>query len=71
MADRKRSVVIDDELLAAARELLGTSTVRETLERALLEVVQRHARMEEIRALSTTEGTDLADASVMAGAWRQ
>jgi len=71
MAHRKTSVVIDEELLAAAQKLLGARTVRETLERALLEVVRRQARQEEVRALATMEGMDLADATVMAGAWRQ
>ncbi len=39
MAARKTSVAIDTELLDRARELLGTSTVRETIHLALLEVL--------------------------------
>ena len=35
---RKTSVVIDDELIARVRILLGTSSIRETIDKALREV---------------------------------
>lgn len=71
MGCRKTSVRIDEELLSAAREALGTDTIRETIDRALREVLRARARAAEVRALATMEGLDLADADVMAGAWRR
>ena len=71
MSSRKTSVVIDSELLERAKDLLGASTIRETIDRALLEVVRNQAIMEEVAALSNMRGLDLADSEVMAGAWRQ
>jgi Arc/MetJ family transcription regulator len=67
---RKTSVVIDEKLLAAVRDVLETRTVRETIEQAFLEVLRQEARREEVAALSEMAGMDLNDAEVMAGAWR-
>ena len=67
---RKTSVDIDDDLIEQARGLLGTSSIKETIDRALHEVVRAAARRQEIRALAVMEGLDLADEQVMAGAWR-
>lgn len=70
MAATKTSVAIDTELLERAKELLGTSTVRETIHRALLEVLRNRARQDEVAALSHMKGLDLADDEVMSEAWR-
>ena len=70
MAATKTSVVIDTKLLERAKNLLGTSTVRETIHLALLEVLQNRARHDEVAALSAMKGLDLADDEVMSGAWR-
>ena len=70
MAAIKTSVAIDTELLDRAKELLGTTTVRETIHLALLEVLKNRARHDEVAALAAMEGLDLADAEVMSGAWR-
>lgn len=59
MATRKTSVEIDEELLAATREVLSTRA----------EVLRSEARREEVRALSVMEGMDLAIVEVMAQAW--
>jgi Arc/MetJ family transcription regulator len=67
---RKTSVLIDDDLLAKARQLLGTSTVRDTIHEALLEVLKNRARRDEVSALTTMKGLDLANRKVMSGAWR-
>lgn len=69
MATRKTSLAIDEQLLAAAQHALGTTTIRDTVERALLEVLRVRAREEELRALSEMRDLDLDDAEVMAGAW--
>ncbi len=70
MAKRKTSVLIDENLLTAAQAALETKTVKDTIEQAFLEVLRIKARAEEVEALSTLRGMDLADADVMAKAWR-
>lgn len=70
MSFRKTSVEINEELLAAVKEILETTTVKETVEEAFLEIVRTRARREEVEALSTMKGMDLADSEIMAGAWR-
>ena len=61
---------IDDGLLQQVRVLLGTSSIKETIDAALREVLRREARREEIEALVTMDGLELSDEQVMAGAWR-
>ena len=67
---RKTSVEINEDLLEAVQRILETRTVRETIEQAFREVMRAEARREEIRALSTMDGMDLANLDVMARAWR-
>jgi len=70
MGTRKTSVEIDEELLDAARRVLETATVKDTIEAALREVARVEARRLEVEALSRMNGLDLADPQIMAGAWR-
>ena len=70
MSVRKTSVEINEELLTAVQRLLSTTTIRETIEEAFREVLRAEARREEIEALSTMRGMDLADPDVMSRAWR-
>ncbi len=70
MSLRKTSVEINEDLLTAVKQILATTTVKETIERAFLEVLRTKARREEVEALSTMSGMDLADPEIMAGAWR-
>ena len=70
MPTRKTSVALDEGLLSSVQETLSTRTIKETIEQAFLEVLRMRARQEEIQALSTMDGMDLADDGVMAGAWR-
>ncbi|WP_419162438.1 type II toxin-antitoxin system VapB family antitoxin [Candidatus Palauibacter sp.] len=67
---RKTSVEIDDRLIEQVRILLGTSSIKETIDSALREVLRREARRQEIEALVKMDGLELADEKVMAGAWR-
>jgi Arc/MetJ family transcription regulator len=69
MGVRKTSVEINEELLEAARRILATATVRETVEEAFRAVVRSEARRREVEALSELRGMDLADPEVMARAW--
>ena len=70
MKTRKTSVEIDIELLRAVQEVLETSTLRETVEQAFLEVLRAEARRQEIEELTSMARLDLADQEVMSGAWR-
>jgi len=70
MSSRKTSVVINEELLAAVQAVLDTKTLKDTINRAFLEVLRAQARQEEVAALSSLDGMDLDDDDVMAGAWR-
>ena len=70
MSVRKTSVEINEELLTAVQRVLSTATIRETIEEAFREVLRAEARREEIAALSTMSGMDLADPAVMSRAWR-
>ena len=67
---KKTSVVIDDNLLEQVQDLLGTRSIRDTIDAALREIVRNEARRQEIAALSEMDGLDLANEEVMAGAWR-
>ena len=44
----RRTVVVDDKLLEEARQVLGTRSIRETIETGLREAVRRR-RLEELR----------------------
>lgn len=70
MSMRKTSVEINENLLAAVQRVLATTTIKDTIEEAFREVLRAEARREEIEALRTMQGLDLADPDVMAGAWR-
>ncbi len=67
---RKTSVEIDDDLVARVRIILGTKSIKETIDKALREVERREARRQEIRALIEMDGLDLRDPTVMSKAWR-
>ncbi len=66
----KRLVDIDDDLLARAREILGTPTMKDTVNGALQEVVNLELRRRHADQLATMAGLDLDDPDVMSGAWR-
>lgn len=66
----KRLVDIDDAKLAAVQAALGTSTMKETVDVALSEVLALVARR---RALLADRGADpalLADSGARRAAWR-
>ena len=67
---KKTSVVIDDRLLEQVQGLLGTRSIRDTIDTALREIVRNEARRQEIAALSEMDGLDLANEEIMARAWR-
>jgi Arc/MetJ family transcription regulator len=66
----KRLVEIDDELLDKATRILGASTMKEAVNRALEEVVLADRRRRHAERLAKMEGLDLDKPRVMSGAWR-
>jgi Arc/MetJ family transcription regulator len=70
MSTRKTSVEINEKLLSAVQRVLSTTTIKDTIEEAFREVLRAEARREEVEALATMRGSDLANPDVMAGTWR-
>jgi Arc/MetJ family transcription regulator len=66
----KRLIDIDDHLLSEASELLGTRTMKDTVNHALSDVVRTAARRRHSDRLATMDGLDLDREDVMAQAWR-
>ena len=66
----KITVDLDESLIQDARRVLGTSSVEETIDAALREVLSTDARRQEVRVLAEMDGLDLTKKEVMARAWR-
>ena len=66
----KRLVDIDDGLLDEAARVLGASTMKETVNRALAEVVSAARRRRHADRLAGMQGLDLNRPKVMSRAWR-
>lgn len=66
----KRLVDIDDDLLGEATTVLGASTMKEAVNRSLEAVVLTAHRRRHADRLAQMRDLDLADPTVMSGAWR-
>jgi uncharacterized protein (DUF362 family) len=66
----KTTLVIDEAKLRRVRKVLGTKGIKDTIDRALDEVLALDARRRLVEKLRMMKGLDLADEKVMAGAWR-
>ena len=67
---RKTSFEIDTAKVAAAKEILGTKGLTDTVDAALTEVVKLQQRRRLLELLSTPGVLELDDPEVMSGAWR-
>ncbi len=67
---RKTSFEIDTAKVAAAKDILGTKTLTDTVDAALSEVVKLRQRRDLLELLSTPGALELDNPDVMAGAWR-
>jgi Arc/MetJ family transcription regulator len=67
----KTLIDIDERLLADAAGALGTTTKKETVNRALAEVSALAARTAHLRDIAAGGLPDLGDPAVMSGAWRE
>jgi Arc/MetJ family transcription regulator len=68
----KRLIDVDDEILDEARQVLGTATLKETVNRSLKEAVatarRRDLTEEDLRRVGELLN-DLGDPEIMAKAW--
>jgi hypothetical protein len=69
-ATRLTTALIDEGKFAQVRGILGTRTLRETIDRCFDEVITRDARIRSIAQLQSMEGLDLDKPAVMDKAWR-
>lgn len=67
---RKTTLTIDDDKIAQAREILGTTGITDTIDAALRDTIRRAAAERLIERMTTMNDLDLADPEVMADAWR-
>lgn len=67
---RLTTVEIDERKFTEAKAILGTSTLRDTVDRAFAEVIAREARSRSIAQLQNMDGLDLDKPAVMDKAWR-
>jgi len=66
----KRLIDVDDDKLDAVRSLLGTDTLKATVDGAFDEVIDLVRRRRALLAERGVEGQGLADPDVRQAAWR-
>lgn len=66
----KTSFEIDTDKVAAAKEVLGTKTLTDTVDAALAEVVKLRQRRQLVELLFRPGALALDDSETMSGAWR-
>lgn len=67
----KTLIDIDGEYLAAAQQVLGTATKKDTVNAALREVAALAARRRDLQRLTSHSLPDLEDEDVMRAAWQR
>lgn len=70
MARRKTSFEVDFDKVDAARVVLGTRSLTDTVDAALGEVIKLQERERLVELLFTPGALALDDSATMAGAWR-
>lgn len=66
----KKLVDIDENVLEEARQVLGVSTYKETVNAGLHEIVAIAARRREVERFTATDTLDVEYPEVVASAWR-
>jgi Arc/MetJ family transcription regulator len=66
----KKLIDIDEDVLAEASAILATKTMKDTVNESLAEVVRLEQRRAHAQRLTTMDGLDLDDETVLADAWR-
>lgn len=67
----KTLIDVNEEYLAAAKEVLQTETKKDTVNAALRAVAAMAARRRDLQRLMTGELPDLLDEQVMRAAWQR
>jgi hypothetical protein len=67
---RKTSFEVDVAKVQAAKSVLGTKTLTDTVDAALSEVIKLQQRRRLLELLSTPGALELDDPEVMSDAWR-
>jgi hypothetical protein len=67
---RKTSFEVDFDKVAAARGILGTKSLTDTVDAALAEVIKLRDRQRLVELLFEPGALELGDPDAMAGAWR-
>jgi hypothetical protein len=66
----KTTLLVDDAKVLRARKILGTVGFKDTIDRALDEVLATYARRQALERLRHMKGLDLNRPKVLAAAWR-
>lgn len=66
----KTTLVLDTHKLKQVRKALGTRSIRETVDRALDEVIALETRRKLLARLTKMKGIDLSKRTVVDAAWR-
>jgi Arc/MetJ family transcription regulator len=67
----KTLIDVDDDTLAAAKEVLNTTTKKDTVNAALVEVVALAARRRDLARWQADDLGDLRDPSIMSSSWQR
>lgn len=70
LSRRKTSFEVDFEKVDAARGVLGTRSLTDTVDAALDEVIKSRERQRLVELLFDSGALELDDPTAMAGAWR-
>lgn len=66
----RTTINLDQKKLSRVRRLLGTTGIKDTVEKAFDEILAMEQRKRAVERLVKMDGIELADPEVMAGAWR-
>lgn len=69
MAVKKTALLLDQDLVAQVRELLGTTTTSETIAEAMREVIRVRGRARHVERLRRREGVELDEPGATSMAW--
>jgi Arc/MetJ family transcription regulator len=67
----KTLIDVDEDQLTAAQQVLQTTTKKDTVNRALAEVVAIAARRRDLARLRSEDASDLGHVEIMTSAWRR
>lgn len=67
----KRHVDIDDEKLAEVKRILGTNTLKATVDQALQEIIDMEIRVQHLQDLIAMDSLVLEGPETMGSAWQR